>query len=86
VTWELAAAEQVFDRENAVEYYVIFAAEHGGVNPETSYGETGCDGLLVPKAMLHRTWAILCRHFSAGDHFSANASRSMVELSESRLV
>ncbi len=30
------SAQQVFDRENAVEYYVIFAAGHGGVNPETS--------------------------------------------------
>jgi hypothetical protein len=41
--------EQVFDRKNAVEYYTIFTAEHGAVNPDTSYREPVCDGLLVLK-------------------------------------
>jgi hypothetical protein len=56
-------AEQVFDRENAVEYSGILAAEYGVVNPDTSYGAIVCDRSPVPKPCYAAPGAVLCRGF-----------------------
>jgi hypothetical protein len=58
----LSTDEQVFDRRSAVKLYLIFAAEHGVVNPDTSYCEMGCNELLVPKPCYTAPGAMLCRN------------------------
>ena len=78
----LFRGRQVFDRRSAVDFYRIFTAEHGVVNPDTSYCETGCDGSRVPKPCYTAPEAILCHNLSIGDHAPANVASSIVRLCE----
>ena len=48
-------AEQVFDRRSAAKLYCSFAAEHGVVNCQASYWQTGCDVVAGSIAMQYRT-------------------------------
>ena len=79
-------AEQVFDRRSAVKLYRIFAAEHGGVNPDTSHCETGCDRSLVPKPCYTAPGSVLCRNLSTGDHAPPPMSPAIQGLDETRFL
>ena len=70
----------MFDRRFAVINYRTFAAEYGIVNFDSSYYQTSCDDSPVPKTMLCRKGAVLCRSRSG-----MNRNRSEIGSEEEKV-